>query len=281
MPADSPAESTATEPRAPPSEVRAALTPAERARLLDSLVPIPREALPPIGGAHIDAERIAESAIGGRLKRRGRSASIGRGSTVYDPAQPRFAPDFFVVLDVADGQRIRWAVDHEGKGLDSVLEIHFGGDRKKDLERNVERYARLGIPEDFAYDAGRQRIHGFRPNERSGTCLPIVLQAARWRAVHLGAELGPADGRLRFSVDGALRPISKENERDQTQALDAARTRQEEMVQTLEAAQARAAEDARRAEALAARVSALEAELARWERARGGPPDAPPAAHRT
>jgi hypothetical protein len=49
-------------------------------------------------------------------------------------------------------------VSAEGKGLDWVLEVHVGGDRKKDAERNVARYARLGIPEY----CGRMRFDGDR-----------------------------------------------------------------------------------------------------------------------
>jgi len=64
----------------------------------------------------------------------------------YYPAEPRFAPDLLVVLDVEDVDRDKWVVSAEGKGLDWALELHVGGDRKKDAERNVARYERLGIP---------------------------------------------------------------------------------------------------------------------------------------
>src|SRR5206468_6940193 len=50
----------------------------------------------------------------------------------------------------------------EGKGLDFVLEVLHRGDRKKDLVENVERYARLRIPEYFIYDRARQQINGYR-----------------------------------------------------------------------------------------------------------------------
>ena len=58
--------------------------------------------------------------------------------------------------------RDKWVVSAEGKGLDWVLEVHVGGDRKKDAERNVARYARLGIPEYFLYDGASNRLTAYR-----------------------------------------------------------------------------------------------------------------------
>ena len=55
------------------------------------------------------------------------------------------APDLLAVRDVETHPRQKWVVSHEGKGLEWVMEVHVGGDRKKDAEYNVERYARLGI----------------------------------------------------------------------------------------------------------------------------------------
>lgn len=247
---------------APPTEVWRRMTPEERARVLATLVPIPEEAMPPIGDPHIEAERVAESSVGGWFRRRGRRVYLGRSITVFYPDEPRFAPDFFVVFDVPEGQRMTWVVDQEGKGLDFVLEIHYGGDRKKDLERNVERYARLGIPEYFVYDARRQHIHGWHIGEWPGRYVPIVPQAGRWRAAHLGADLGLKDGRLRFYVDGALLPIADEIEAELSAALNHALERADEEAR-------RAEEQTARADELAARVAALEAELARLRAERG------------
>ena len=70
-----------------------------------------------------------------------------------------------MVLDVVepeDDQRLAWVVADEGKGIDLALEVLHRGDRKKDLVRNVERYAALGIAEYFVYDRAEQRIHAFR-----------------------------------------------------------------------------------------------------------------------
>src|SRR5262245_19781158 len=105
-------------PIAPTEEAWARLTPEERARLVKTLTPIPEELMPPIGDQHINAERIAESSLGGWFRRRGRKAYIGRGITVYYPGHRRFAPDFFVVFDALEGERTTWVVSQEGKGLD-------------------------------------------------------------------------------------------------------------------------------------------------------------------
>ncbi len=276
-------EAPSTEPRAPSTEVWRTLTVEQRARVIATLEPIPTEAMPPIGDPHIDAERLAESAVGGWLRRRGRRAYLGRSITVYYPDEPRFAPDFFVVFDVPEGQRMTWVVDHEGRGLDFVLEIHYGGDRKKDLERNVEWFARLGIPEYFVFDARARHIYGWQRGEH-GRYVPIVPQAGRWRAAHLGAELGLREGRLRFYVDGALLPIADEIEAELSAAMNDAMRRAEDEARRAEDEARRAEDEARRAEedarraeeeahraeALALRVAALEAELARLRAERDG-----------
>jgi Uma2 family endonuclease len=249
------------EPRAPTSEVWATLTDEQRQRVRATLVPIPRSQMPPVGDPHINAERIAESSLGGWFRRRGRRAYIGRGITVYYPGERRFAPDFFVVFDVPEGERITWVVDHEGRGLDFALEILFDGDRKKDLERNVEWFARLGIPEYFVFDARRVSLHGYRLGDRPGVYTPIIPQGGRWRAPHLGAELGLQNGRLRFYLDGALLPIADEIEAALEDALNEALLRAEEQARQTAQAQARAEEEARRAAAVQARADALESEV--------------------
>ncbi len=271
------------EPIAPPTEVWQRLTPSERTALLARLGPMPQEALPPVGDPHIDAERLVEDAVGGWIRRRRTRAYIGRGITVYYPAEPRFAPDFFVVFDVEEGQRTSWVVDREGRGLDFVLEIHFAGDRAKDLATNVERYARLGIPEYFVFDVSRERIYGWRQAERPGTYVPILPQGGRWRSESLGAELGLVGGALRFFVDAALLPLATEIQAELSRALDDAlkraereARRAEDEARRAEDEARRAEEEARRAEEEARRADALAAENAQLRalvaKLRGDPP---------
>jgi hypothetical protein len=87
----------------------------------------------------------------------------------------------------------------EGKGLEWVLEVHVGGDRKKDAELNVARYARLGIPEYFTYDRARQHLLGYwLPAADARTYARILPQAGRYPSEVLGLDLALEDGSLRF-----------------------------------------------------------------------------------
>lgn len=115
------------------------------------------EMSPPEGERHFQAKVRALDALRGYFTRQRRKVYLAAELPVYSPAAKRFAPELLAVLDVEPHERDKWVVSAEGKGLDFVLEVHVGGDRKKDAEQNVERYARRGIPEYFIYDRGRQR----------------------------------------------------------------------------------------------------------------------------
>lgn len=98
-----------------------------------------------------------------------------------------------------EDERLAWVVADEGKGLDVVLEVLDRGDRDKDLVKNVERYARLGIPEYFVYDHGRQQIHGYRlSGADTKRYQRIVPQSGRYTSTILGIDLAIQNGRLRF-----------------------------------------------------------------------------------
>lgn len=77
----------------------------------------------------------------------GRVIYLAEELAVAYPGEPVFSPDILAVLDVPqpeDDQRLAWVVEDEGRGLDLVIEVLHHGDRKKDLVRNVTRYAGLG-----------------------------------------------------------------------------------------------------------------------------------------
>jgi hypothetical protein len=118
------------------------------------------------------------------------------------PGEEVFSPDVLAVVDVPqidDDPRMAWVVADEGKGLDFVLEVLHRGDRKKDLVDNVERYARLGIPEYFVYDRLRQEILGHRligPGARRYQ--RILPQGGRHSSLVLGVDLAIQGGVLRF-----------------------------------------------------------------------------------
>ena len=157
------------------------------------------------------------------------------------------------MLDADDVERDKWVVSAEGKGLDWVLEIHVGGDRKKDAEHNVARYARLGIPEYFLYDRARNRLLGYRlasPDARTYTA--IIPNHGLYESRMLGLDVQVDKDRLRFYAGTALLLES-----------DELIARIQEMA---DEAQSRAEEEARLREEAEREVARLRAEIERLKR---------------
>jgi Uma2 family endonuclease len=152
------------------------------------------------GRPHKKAKTRALDLLGLHFKAMGRVVYLAEEMAVVYPGEGAFSPDVLAVVDVLqpeDDERLAWVVADEGKGLDLVLEVLHHGDRNKDLVQNVERYARLGIPEYFVYDRARQQIHGYRLGagrryER------IVPQSGRYGSAVLGLDLAIQGGTLRF-----------------------------------------------------------------------------------
>jgi Uma2 family endonuclease len=194
-------------PRAPSREEWARMSEVERARVVEELpgeVTWDEMAMPE-GDLHSQAKMGALQALKGYFTRQRRRVYLGSELPVYYPAERRFAPDLVAVLEAESHPRSKWVVSHEGKGLDWVLEVHVGGDRKKDAEFNVKRYARLGIPEYFIYDRARQRLYGYRlPSPEAREYVPIAPERGRYASEVLGLELQVEEGRLRFWAGHAL-----------------------------------------------------------------------------
>lgn len=200
-------------PLAPSQEEWDALSAEEREQVLAALPGevTDAEMSPPEGDRHFKAKTRALDALRGYFTRLRRRVYLAAELPVYYPNEPRFAPDLLAVFDVEDHDRDRWIVSAEGKGLDWVLEVHVGGDRKKDAEANVARYARLGISEYFLYDRARGRLSAHRlasPDAR--TYSPIVPQAGRYASQVLGLEVQVERDRLRFFAGSALLLESEE-----------------------------------------------------------------------
>lgn len=186
------------DPRAPTREVWARLSDDERAHICDSLPSeIPRAA-PPEGDRHRVPKTRALEALGEFFRRIGRRVYLSSELPVYYPGERVVAPDLIAVLDVEPHERDRWVVSQEQKGIDLALEVTLAGDANKDLEDNVEKYARLGIPEYFVLDARTARLFGYRLEQGSATYRPIVPQHGRWVSHVLGLDLALEGGRLRF-----------------------------------------------------------------------------------
>lgn len=154
-------------------------------------------ALPPEGDPHFNAKVAARDALGTFFARIGRRVYLACEMAVYYPGEHVFAPDLLAVADVEHKERMSWIVSREGKGIDLAMEIHVAGDRRKDLDRNVERFARLGIPEYFIFDRGRLRLTGFRLRPGGGYA-PIVPQGGRYASTVLGLDIAIDSNKLRF-----------------------------------------------------------------------------------
>ncbi len=258
-------------PRAPQQSLWDELSVEERAGILSALPSELPRATPPEGDRHRIPKERAFSALDEYFRRIRRSVYLGSELPIYYPDEPVFAPDLIAVLDVESHERQSWVVSHEGRGLDFVLEIHVHGSAQKDFEMNVVRYARLGIPEYFVFDAGRGRLLGWRLPEAGEKYAPILPQEGRWTSRVLGLDLAiEADnlrffhgsaplpdareliGRLSNMVDDALRRAEEQARRAEEQAR-----RAEEQARHAEEQARRAEEQARRAEQLAARLREL------------------------
>ncbi|AEI64271.1 Uma2 family endonuclease [Corallococcus macrosporus] len=239
------------DPRAPPQELWDALSPEERQRIIDSLpseFPV-SEATPPEGDFHFEAKTRAREVLGSFFSRIGRKVYLGCELPVYYPGESMFAPDVMAVVDVEPRARMSWMVSAEGKGLDFALEVHVAGERRKDLERNVERFARLGIREYFVFDRGRLRLSGWRLDEGRRVYRPILPQHGLYPSEVLGLDLQVDDERLRFYLGGAALPEAPELIARLEHMVERVETSRAELVQQLaEESRLRAEESRMRAE---------------------------------
>jgi Uma2 family endonuclease len=248
------------DPRAPSAEQWAAMSRAEQEWVVAQLPSeVPRETAPE-GDEHREPKDKALEALREYYRRKGRRVYLSAELPIYYPAERMFAPDLIAVLDVDPHPRQRWVVSREGKGLDFALEITLEGDRKKDLEDNVGRYARLGIPEYFVLDLKLKRILGYRLTT-GGSYEPIVPQAGRWVSQVLGLDLALELGRVRFFAGSAPVPHADELIVRLEGMLNDLVTKEQDLAQALEAATARADQEQARADQEQARADRLAARL--------------------
>jgi Uma2 family endonuclease len=276
-------------PMAPSQEEWDALTDEERAAVVAALPGevTDAEMAPPEGDRHFRAKTRTLDALRGFFGRQKRRIYLAAELPTYYPAERRFAPDLLAVLDVEDRERDSWIVSAEGRGLDWVLEVHVGGDRKKDAERNVERYARLGIPEYFLYDRARERLFAYRLAPGARTYTPIVPQRGLYASHVLGLDVQVESDRLRFYAGTALLLESEElivrleamlddvqrraedearRREEETRRREEETRRREEETRRREEETRRREEETRRREEAEAEVARLRAELERLRR---------------
>jgi Uma2 family endonuclease len=244
---------------APSQEEWDALTESERAEVVAALPGevTDAEMSPPEGDRHFKAKVRALGALRSFFTPQRRRIYLAAELPVYYPGAGRFAPDLLAVLDVEDIDRDKWLVSAEGKRLDWVLEVHVGGDRQKDAEDNVSRYASLGIPEYFVYDRARNRLAAYRlPAPDARTYTPIVPQHGIYESQVLGLDVQIDKDRLRFYSGTALLLESDELIARLEHMLD-------EVQQRAEQVQQRAEEEERRRESAERELVELREELAR------------------
>lgn len=223
------------------------------------------------GRPHFRAKVGAVTTLGEHFERIGRHIYLACELPVLYPGEGPFSPDLMAVLDVEDpgdaDTRTAWVVAEERRGLDLVLEVHYSGNKEKDLVTNVARYARLGIPEYFVYDRRAQKLYGYRL--QAGRYLSIPDRRGLLRSRVLDLDLAILDGRLRFFANEALIPEGRELLARLEQLMDQRSAEIAEVEHALaerdeqlaEAQRQAAARDQQLAEA-ERRAAALEAELA-------------------
>ena len=249
------------EPRAPPQAVWDGMSAAERAKIVASLpAGMPLELHPPEGDPHRKPKERARDALDEFFRSVGRRVYVSSELVTYYPGEPRFCPDILAVLDVPSHDRTSWIVSHEGKGLDLVIEIATGGgDSRKDFDRNVQLYARLGIPEYFIFDRPGQRVVGYRLRGQGSSYEPLVPQAGRLLSQVLGLELTAESGMLRF-YHGTAPLLFMDELVGKLNHMIA------DLVEARDAAAQRAEREAQRASALQREVEELRATLERLKR---------------
>ena len=197
---------------APTEDAWRAMSPSERlaflVRVLDALS-VPAVAMTE-GRRHKKAKTRTIDALGLHFDSIGRAVYLAEEMAVLYPGEAVFSPDVLAVVGVTepeDDARMAWVVADEGKGLDLVLEVLHHGSRSKDLVDNVERYAKLGIPEYFVYDRLHQQIYGYRlTGERARRYQRIVPQFGRHASTVLGLDLAIEGSALRFFYGAAVLP---------------------------------------------------------------------------
>ncbi|MCP3142687.1 Uma2 family endonuclease [Pyxidicoccus xibeiensis] len=245
--------------------------PEERAEVVESLPDevTDSEMSPPEGDRHQEGKHRALDVLRGHFRHQRRNVYVGSELPVYYPAERRFAPDVLVVFDVEAHSRGKWLVSHEGKGLDWVMEVHVGGDRKKDAEFNVRRYARLGIPEYFIYDRNRELLEGFRLKTRSArTYTRIRPRKGRYVSKVLGLELEVRDDQLLLWTgetllleSSELLELLREKIEKVSRRVDEEARRRRAAERRLSAESRRREEESRRREEAERQLAALKAEL--------------------
>jgi Uma2 family endonuclease len=241
-------------PKAPSAEAWARMSPAQRERAIEALLASEsveeieeREAMAE-GDPHLDAKMGIRNTLRSHFGRLGRRIYIGANIKVYYPDAKGFTPDVIAVTDVDPGRRDCWMVSQEGKGVDLAFEVHYKGNRYKDLQGNVEKYASLGIHEYFVYDIRRRLLKAYELPRGGAKYLPIPPRAGRFHSRMLELDVALEDEEVRFYLGEAILVTETETVTKLQHMLDSAVSRADEQA-------TRADEQAARADQAAARLA--------------------------
>jgi Uma2 family endonuclease len=256
------------DPRAPSQAEWDAMNEQERAEVVVALPSDfePNEAMPPEGDFHDDEASRLKRGLRRFFGDAGRRVYVAGNLPVYYPVEPMFAPDLFAVVDVDPHFRSSWVVSAEGKGLNLALEIVWAGSRRKDLVENLERYARLGIPEYFVFDLPRERLLGYRLSETR--YLPLTMRAGRFPCRELGLEVGLEGKKVRFYDSTAEIPDLDEVIARLESTVDRAVDRTLELEQQLEEARRERQQESQAREEVQTRLDEALAKLRELEKSR-------------
>lgn len=234
--------------RVPTADVWATLTEAERAAVEDRIyLALNADVLAMSESTrHFRSKARAYADLDDYFDGSGRRIFLACELAVLYPGEDSFAPDLLAVLDVADPLRDRdsWRVMDEGRGIDFVLELRNKGRPQKDLRDNLVKFARLKIPEYFAYDCRNRVLRAWRLPEGAADYTPMLPRAGRFASAVLNLELGVIEGQLRYFVGSALIPSARERiaqlqrmADDQQHVIEAAEQQREAVEQQLLAEQ--------------------------------------------
>jgi hypothetical protein len=160
----------------------------------------------------------------------------------------------------------------KGKGLYLAIEVLVADSRRKDLNLNVECYARLGISEYFVFEPVSASLHTFRLSPETEVYEGLVPQFGRFECRVLGLEIATEGRKLRFIRNDATLLATWQHTDRLSQSVDELGKKVDAELQRAEAEAQRAEAEAQLADREAARADGLEAKLAEaLKRAKASP----------
>ncbi len=240
------------------------------------------EARPPEGDAYRKVRWGMLWALEMFYRRTRRKAYLSSELAVYFPDEEPLVPDLFVVFDIEPKDRVKYVVSAEGKAPDFILLAHMSSERGKELEKELDRLALLGIPEVVILDRGKRRLRGFRLRPAGSVYEQLEPEEGRICSRVLGLDLAFEGERLRFfyataalpepdelisRLSGMLheaalqRDLAEKNAHEQEKRAEEAQRLVEEAARLAEEVRQRADEETHRADEEAARADAAEQRL--------------------